>query len=101
MRFGRYALRAVVTREAAARAAPDTAASRATYWVSSPAGQRQRHECGKMIRFFFGLYTLGIFVVFVLLLIFVPDIPLIDAVWLAALWPYAVYRHFIAHTGLP
>lgn len=49
-----------------------------------------------MIRFLFGLYTLGIFVVFLLLLFFVPNIPLIDAVWLAALWPYAVYRHFIA-----
>jgi hypothetical protein len=49
-----------------------------------------------MIRFLISLYFAGIVLFLVLFLIFVPQIPLIDAVIAAVLWPWGVYRYFIA-----
>lgn len=49
-----------------------------------------------MIRFLFSLYFAGIVVFLVLFLIVVPNIPLIDAVISAVLWPWGVYHYFIA-----
>ncbi|MGH7006382.1 MAG: hypothetical protein ACREIP_20745 [Alphaproteobacteria bacterium] len=49
-----------------------------------------------MFRFLISLYFLGIVVFFGLFLAFVPQIPLIDAVVGALIWPYGVYRYFIA-----
>ena len=54
-----------------------------------------------MIRFIVSIYILGVFVCLALFLIFVPNIPLVDAVIYAALWPYGVYRYFIAARGAP
>jgi hypothetical protein len=51
-----------------------------------------------MLRFLVSLYIAGIFVFFVLFLIFVPNIPLVDAVVGAVLWPWGVYRYFV-HSG--
>ena len=48
-----------------------------------------------MLRFLFSIYTFGIVVFFVLFLIFVPKIPLVDAVVAALLWPWGLYRYFI------
>lgn len=42
------------------------------------------------------LYTLGIVIFFVLFLVFIPHIPLIDAVKSAVLWPWGVYENFVA-----
>lgn len=47
-----------------------------------------------MLRFLISIYTTGIVVFFVLFLVFVPKIPLIDAVVGALLWPWGVYRYF-------
>ncbi len=44
----------------------------------------------------FSLYVLGIFVSLGLFLIYVPRIPFIDAVVGALIWPWGVYRYFIA-----
>ena len=49
-----------------------------------------------MLRFLISLYLAGIVVFFVLFLIFVPNIPLIDAVVGAIVWPWGVYRYFVA-----
>jgi hypothetical protein len=49
-----------------------------------------------MLGFIWKLYTAGIVVCFILFLIFVPSIPLGDAVLSAVLWPWGVYEHFIA-----
>lgn len=49
-----------------------------------------------MIRFLVSLYFAGIVIVLVALLIVVPKIPFIDAVVGALIWPWAVYRYFIA-----
>jgi hypothetical protein len=49
-----------------------------------------------MLRLLFSIYTTGIVVFFVLFLIFVPKIPLIDAVLAALLWPWGVYKYFVA-----
>jgi hypothetical protein len=49
-----------------------------------------------MLRGLISLYFFGIVVFFGLFLIFVPRIPLIDAVVGALIWPYGVYRYFIA-----
>jgi hypothetical protein len=51
-----------------------------------------------MIRFLVSLYFAGIVIVLVLLLIFVPNIPFVDAIVGAVLWPWGVYRHFIQGT---
>ncbi len=51
-----------------------------------------------MIRFLVSLYFAGIVVFLVLFLIFVPNIPLVDAIVGAVLWPWGVYRYFIAAT---
>jgi hypothetical protein len=48
-----------------------------------------------MLRLLISLYTTGIVVFFVLFLIFVPKIPLVDAVVGALLWPWGVYRYFV------
>ncbi len=53
-----------------------------------------------MLRFLFGLYVTGIVVFFVLFLIFVPNIPLIDAVVGALIWPWGVYKYFVAAGGV-
>lgn len=47
-----------------------------------------------VLRLAINLYLLGIVVFFVLFLIFVPNIPLADAVLGAVLWPWGVYRYF-------
>lgn len=44
-----------------------------------------------MLRMIVGIYTLGIVVVFVLLLFLRPKMPLLDAVLTALVWPYGVY----------
>ena len=49
-----------------------------------------------MLRMLFSFYVLGIVVFLGLFLIFVPRIPFIDAVVGALLWPWGVYRYFIA-----
>lgn len=49
-----------------------------------------------MIRFLVSLYFAGIVVVLVALLIVVPNIPFVDAIVGALLWPWGVYRYFIA-----
>jgi hypothetical protein len=48
-----------------------------------------------MLRMIVGIYTLGIAVVFGLLLFLRPTMPLLDAVFTALVWPYGVY-HLIA-----
>jgi len=48
-----------------------------------------------MIRFLVTFYATGIAVFFVLFLIFVPEIPLVDAFVGALLWPWRVYRYLI------
>ena len=53
-----------------------------------------------MLRFILGLYVTGIVVFFVLFLIFVPNIPLVDAVVSALIWPYGVYKYFVATGGV-
>ena len=53
-----------------------------------------------MLRILFSIYTTGIVVFFVLFLIFVPRIPLIDAVIGALVWPWGVYRYFVQSGGL-
>lgn len=50
-----------------------------------------------MFRTLFSLYVFGIFVFLGLFLIFVPRIPFIDAVVSALIWPYGVYKYFIAN----
>ena len=52
-----------------------------------------------MLRILFSIYTTGIVVFFVLFLIFVPKIPLIDAVVGALAWPWGVYRYFVQSGG--
>ena len=47
------------------------------------------------MRFLISIYTTGIVVFFVLFLIFVPKIPLVDAVVGALAWPWGVYRYFV------
>jgi hypothetical protein len=49
-----------------------------------------------MFRMLVSLYVFGIFVFLGLFLIFVPRIPFIDAVVSALIWPYGVYKYFIA-----
>ena len=49
-----------------------------------------------MIRLLIRLYTLGVVVFFVLFAVLTPRIPVADAVWSAVLWPYGIYRHYIA-----
>lgn len=49
-----------------------------------------------MIRLIFNLYGLGILVFFGLFLALAPDTPVFDAVLSAILWPYGVYRQWIA-----
>jgi len=44
-----------------------------------------------MLRALFGIYTLGIVVVFLLLLFMRPAMPLIEAVLTSLIWPYGVY----------
>jgi uncharacterized membrane protein YraQ (UPF0718 family) len=53
-----------------------------------------------MLRFLFSVYTTGIVVFFVLFLVFVPKIPLVDAVVGALLWPWGVYRYFVQGGGV-
>jgi hypothetical protein len=53
-----------------------------------------------MLRLLFSIYATGIVVFFVLFLIFVPKIPLINAVVAALLWPWGVYRYFVATGAL-
>lgn len=48
-----------------------------------------------MLRFLISIYMTGIVVFFVLFLVFVPKIPLIDAVVGAVIWPWGVYRYFV------
>jgi len=48
-----------------------------------------------MLRFLMSLYSAGVVVFFVVFLIFVPRIPLIDAVVGALVWPWGVYKYFI------
>jgi len=48
-----------------------------------------------MLRFLISLYTTGIVVFFVLFLIFIPEIPLIDAVVGALIWPWGIYKYFV------
>ncbi len=52
-----------------------------------------------MLRLLVSLYIAGIFVFLVLFLIFVPNIPLVDAVIGAALWPWGAYRYFVQTGG--
>ena len=56
----------------------------------------QRRRGPAMFRTLFSLYVFGIFVFLGLFLIFVPRIPFIDAVVSALIWPYGVYKYFIA-----
>jgi len=49
-----------------------------------------------MLRMIVGIYTLGIVVVFLLLLILRPAIPLLDAVLTALVWPYGVYLMIVS-----
>lgn len=49
-----------------------------------------------MIRLLFNLYGLGVIAVFILLVVLTPRLPVADAVWSAVLWPYGIYRHYIA-----
>jgi len=44
-----------------------------------------------MLRALFGIYTLGIVVVFLLLLFMRPTMPIIEAVLTSLIWPYGVY----------
>lgn len=44
-----------------------------------------------MLRALFGIYTLGIVVVFLLLLFMRPAMPLIEAVLTSLIWPYGAY----------
>jgi hypothetical protein len=62
------------------------------------AANRRDHNrrTSPMLGFIWKLYTAGIVVCFILFLIFVPSIPLGDAVLSAVLWPWGVYEHFIA-----
>lgn len=50
-----------------------------------------------MIRFIVSLYLAGIVIFLALFLIFVPNIPFVDAIVGALLWPWGVYRYFIAN----
>ncbi len=49
-----------------------------------------------MLRFIFGVYILGIVVSLVVFLVYVPNIPFIDAVIAALAWPWGVYKYFVA-----
>jgi len=49
-----------------------------------------------MLRTLISLYVLGIFVFLGLFLIYVPRIAFIDAVVSALIWPWGLYRYFIA-----
>jgi hypothetical protein len=49
-----------------------------------------------MIRALITLYVFGIVLSLVLFMYYLPRLPLIDAVVGALLWPYGVYRYFIA-----
>lgn len=42
------------------------------------------------------IYTLGIVISFLLFMVFVPNIPLVDAAVGALAWPWGVYQNFIA-----
>jgi hypothetical protein len=53
-----------------------------------------------MLRFLDSLYTTGIVVFFVLFLVFVPSIPLGQAVVAALVWPYGVYKYFVDGSSL-
>lgn len=52
-----------------------------------------------MLRFIIGLYLTGVVAVLVLLLLLKPEVALGDAVVGALLWPWAVYKYFIAAGG--
>ncbi len=54
-----------------------------------------------MFGFIWKIYTAGIVILLIVLLIQEPDISLGDAVLSAALWPYGVYEHFIATRSTP
>ena len=49
-----------------------------------------------MFRLIFNLYGLGILVFFALFVALAPDTPVVDAVLSAVLWPYGVYRQWLA-----
>ena len=51
---------------------------------------------GKMFRLIFNLYGLGILVFFALFVALAPETPVVDAVLSAVLWPYGVYRQWLA-----
>ncbi len=52
-----------------------------------------------MLRMIVGIYTLGIVVVFGLLLFLRPKMPLLDAVLTALVWPYGVYVLIASKVG--
>lgn len=49
-----------------------------------------------MLRLLFSLYSLGVVVCLGIFLIYVPRIAFVDAIVSALIWPYSVYRYFIA-----
>jgi hypothetical protein len=62
----------------------------------STAAARSCQDGAAMLRMLFSLYMLGIFVSLGLFLILLPRIPFVDAVVGALVWPWGVYRYFIA-----